>query len=368
MRDPSALTVAGLHRRLGDSEVLHGVDLGVHPGEVMSLLGPSGCGKTTLLRCIAGLDSPEAGSIVVGGRTLTGSGVLVPPERRGVGMVFQNGALFPHLDVARNIGYGLARGERRRSSRIDEMLRLVGMEGFGPRPVSSLSGGQAQRIALARALAPSPDVLLLDEPFSNLDAHLRVRLRVEVRDLLHESGVTALFVTHDRDEAFTVGDRVAVMREGVIVQVGTPREVYERPDDLWTASFVGEVNLVPGTRRSGGRGAGSHRRGAGGERWSSVDTALGPIPTRSADPSAAAADRSGAITGTVVIRPEWLCLLDPVEGASSAPCGSVDTDAVVDAVVGAVQYLGATTHVGPVGGRNGGLGPLDGDRRDGHTR
>ncbi len=226
--------------------VLRAVDLAVGPGAVVALLGPSGCGKTTLLRTIAGLERPDAGEVVVGDQVLTSGATVVPPERRRIGMVFQDWALFPHLSVAANVGYGLDRDERRRG-RVEESLALVGLEGLGGRRPGTLSGGQQQRVALARALAPRPSVLLLDEPFSNLDTALRVEVRTEVHRLLVDLGVTTIFVTHDQEEAFVLGDEVAVMRDGVIEQQATPAELYAQPASAWVAGFVGEANLVRGT-------------------------------------------------------------------------------------------------------------------------
>lgn len=236
-----ALAVRGVAKSFGPDEVLSGIDLDAESAAIMTLLGPSGCGKTTLLRIVAGLETADRGSVEVGGVTVAGPGVHVPTERRRVGMVFQNGALFPHLSVAHNVGYGLPRGERKQSRRIDEMLELVGLAGLGDRMPDTLSGGQAQRVALARALAPGPAVLLMDEPFSNLDAVLRSRLRREVDEAVRAAGVTTVLVTHDRQEAFALSDRVAVVRDGRIVQVGTPRDLYVHPVDDKVAAFVGEV-------------------------------------------------------------------------------------------------------------------------------
>ena len=215
--EDGGVDVRGVHKSFGTTAVLRDVDLDVPSGSVVALLGPSGCGKTTLLRIIAGLEAPDAGEVRVGGRLLTGPATSVPPEHRRVGMVFQDWGLFPHLTVAQNVGYGLPRGERR-GARVDEALELVGLVGLGHRSPTTLSGGQQQRVALARALAPRPSVLLLDEPFSNLDAALRVQVRGEVHRLLRELGVTTVFVTHDQEEAFVLGDEVAVMSEGRVVQ------------------------------------------------------------------------------------------------------------------------------------------------------
>lgn len=225
--------------------VLHDVDLVIEPGEVLSLLGPSGCGKSTLLRAIAGLQPLSSGTIEIGGVTVEGPGVRLEPHRRRVGMVFQDGALFPHLTVAQNIEFGL-RHVPDAGQRIDELLHVVELEGFAQRRPDTLSGGQQQRVALARALAPRPAVLLMDEPFSALDPGMRVQLRRDVRRILGQVGITAIVVTHDQDEAFVLGDRVAVMQDGRVRQTGPSTELYDRPDDRWVAEFVGEANLILG--------------------------------------------------------------------------------------------------------------------------
>ena len=244
----SFLQADGITKRFGAIAAVDDASLGVAEGETLALLGPSGCGKTTLLRLLAGLDRPDRGSIALAGETLTGAGAFVPPERRRIGMVFQDWALFPHMTVARNVAFGLARDEHDRAA---ETLELVGLSGVADRYPEELSGGQAQRVALARALAPRPRVLLFDEPFSNLDTELRVQVRSDVAGLMREVGMTSIFVTHDQEEAFVVGSRVAVMREGRIVQVGSPSEVYEYPVTPWVATFVGAANVLPGVAADG---------------------------------------------------------------------------------------------------------------------
>jgi iron(III) transport system ATP-binding protein len=249
--DPQAVAVAGVTKSFGDVRALDSVDLTVDAGRMLALLGPSGCGKTTLLRVIAGLENPDEGKVSVGDRVLTAPGELVPPERRRIGMVFQDWALFPHMSVARNVGYGLPKlhGEEQRT-RVAEALELVGLPDYGDRAPATLSGGQQQRVALARALAPRPSVLLLDEPFSNLDTALRVQVRTEVHRLLADLGVTTVFVTHDQEEAFVLGDEVAVMDAGHVVQQATPAALYREPATRWVASFVGDANLLPATVRA----------------------------------------------------------------------------------------------------------------------
>lgn len=246
--DDRTLRVNGLSHAYRATTVLDDVSLTAATGQIVALLGPSGSGKTTLLRCIAGLEHPRRGVISLGTTTLldVAEGTFVNPEHRGLGMVFQDGALFPHLDVGDNVGFGLPRPERR-GPRVGEALEMVGLAGFERRNVASLSGGQRQRVALARALAPRPSALLLDEPFSNLDAVLRADLRAEVRDLLRAVSTTAIWVTHDRSEAFLVADSVAVLHKGRVVQQAPPRTLYDRPVDPWVAAFIGDVNLLEAT-------------------------------------------------------------------------------------------------------------------------
>ena len=246
----SAVRLTGVSRSYGPVTAARGVDLEVEPGEVLALLGPSGCGKTTTLRLIAGFETPDTGSIEVGGRTVAGPNLHVPPEKRRVGMVFQDYALFPHLTVAQNVAYGLPSGKRR-NGRVEEVLSLTHLDGYGTRMPHELSGGQQQRVALARALAPGPEVVLLDEPFSNLDAALRTRVRAEMRDILTDAGATAIFVTHDQEEALSLADEVAVMLHGTIAQKAAPEVLYHEPASREVAEFVGEANFIPGTHENG---------------------------------------------------------------------------------------------------------------------
>ena len=246
-----SVRVESLSKAFGRTRALASASLEVKPGELVGVLGPSGCGKTTLLRLIAGFERPDEGSIVVEGSVVASRAHWAPPERRRIGMVFQDYALFPHLSVADNVAFGLPRRERR-GRRPGQTLELVGLEHKAARFPHELSGGERQRVALARALAPAPAVVLLDEPFSSLDASLRGALRREVELILRDAGASALLVTHDQEEALSLVDRVAVMREGRIVQVGAPEHVYAQPADRFTASFLGDVNVLSGVGRDGG--------------------------------------------------------------------------------------------------------------------
>ncbi len=239
------LRLTGLVKRYGPVTAVGGVSLELEEGTTLALLGPSGCGKSTLLRLVAGLEVPDAGSVRLEDQDLT----QTPPAKRGFGMVFQDYALFPHLDVAGNVGFGLVEARvapAERSARVADLLELVGLAGMGRRRVHQLSGGQQQRVALARALAPSPRLLLLDEPLSNLDANLRESLKLELRGILQGLRTGAIYVTHDQGEAFTVSDRVALMREGVIVQTGAGEELLDQPGDPWAARFLGHDNVFEG--------------------------------------------------------------------------------------------------------------------------
>jgi iron(III) transport system ATP-binding protein len=236
----------GLSRSFDGRTAVEGVDLELDRGSFLAVLGPSGSGKTTLLRMIAGFERPEAGSVRIAGRIVADAQNWVEPEARRVGMVFQQGALFPHLTVAGNVGFGATRTER-----VREYLELVGLERRADGYPHELSGGERQRVALARALAAEPEVVLLDEPFSALDAGLRERLREEVTAILRAAGTSTLLVTHDQAEALSLAERVAVLRDGRLEQVGTPEEVYERPCSQWVATFLGEADILPGTARDG---------------------------------------------------------------------------------------------------------------------
>ncbi|MCA0146453.1 ABC transporter ATP-binding protein [Blastococcus sp. LR1] len=245
-----AVRLENLTRRFGDVVALDGLDLDIAGGELLALLGPSGCGKTTALRAIAGFERPDAGRVLVGDRDVTS----VPPSKRDMGMVFQAYSLFPNMTVADNVAYGLrvrGRGKPERAARATELLELVGLADRAKRYPHQLSGGQQQRVALARALAVAPQVLLLDEPLSALDAQVRVQLREEIRRLQLELGITTVFVTHDQAEALSMADRVGVMRAGRLEQVASPDELYERPATAFVAEFVGTMNRVPATLSGG---------------------------------------------------------------------------------------------------------------------
>lgn len=246
---PAALACSGLRKTFGGSPVVDGLDLEAQPGELVALLGPSGCGKTTCLRMIAGFEPIDAGRITIGGRVVAdaaaGSRRADPPEQRRVGMVFQDYALFPHLSVAKNVGFGL-KGGSQQAAAVHDALAAVGLAGYADRMPDALSGGQQQRVALARALAPRPDLVLLDEPFSNLDAELRVALRQEVREILRAANATAVLVTHDQEEALSLADRIAVMWGGKVLQQGSPEELYLRPANRTVAGFVGDAQFLPG--------------------------------------------------------------------------------------------------------------------------
>jgi iron(III) transport system ATP-binding protein len=254
------LELTDIRKEFGSFAALKGVSLAVRQGELVCFLGPSGCGKTTLLRIIAGLEVQSAGTIVQGGRDIT----RLPPMQRDYGIVFQSYALFPNLDVAANVAYGLVNRRMPRAARearVRELLELVGLPDSGAKFPAQLSGGQQQRVAIARALATSPSLLLLDEPLSALDARVRVRLRGEIRSLQQRVGITTILVTHDQEEALSMADRIVVMKDGEIEQIGTPTEVYARPATPFVADFVGKTNLLPATR------AGEDRVTVGAQRF-----------------------------------------------------------------------------------------------------
>ncbi len=280
----SVITWEDVHLRFGEVAALAGFSLSVEEGDILCLVGPSGCGKTSALRALAGFERPERGTISVRGRSMVSAGTFVSPERRSVGMVFQDYALFPHLSVSGNVAYGLEGGD---PGRVAEVLALTGLEGMGARMPHELSGGEQQRVALARALAPRPDVILLDEPFSNLDATLRDRMRRDVRRILKEAGATAVLVTHGQEEALAIADTVAIMRDGRVVQVGDPTTVYERPADAWIAGFLGDSVRT--------RGYSAHGQ---------VGTIFGDFAY------------AGPLSGDVVvmIRPEWIEVSPTSEG------------------------------------------------------
>ncbi|WP_121253319.1 ABC transporter ATP-binding protein [Nocardioides ferulae] len=245
----SALTLTQVSKSYGGRDAdpaVRGVSLDVSPGELLTVIGPSGCGKSTLLRLVAGLERPDAGRIEIEGRAVAGDGAWRPPEGRRVGLVFQDHALFPHLTVARNVAFGLDRLPRKeRAARVAQALERVGLAHVADRHPHELSGGEQQRVALARALAPGPAVVLLDEPFSSLDENLRAKVRTDTLALLRESGSAAILVTHDQTEALALGDRVAVMRDGVLEQVAEPATVYEEPVNRFVATFMGEADFLP---------------------------------------------------------------------------------------------------------------------------
>ncbi|QJR14377.1 putative 2-aminoethylphosphonate ABC transporter ATP-binding protein [Usitatibacter palustris] len=241
------LELRDIRKEFGSFTALKGVSLAVHPGELVCFLGPSGCGKTTLLRIIAGLEVQTSGTVIQAGKDIS----RLPPMKRDYGIVFQSYALFPNLSIAENVAYGLVnRGMARaqRDARVNELLALVGLPDSGAKFPAQLSGGQQQRIAIARAIATSPGLLLLDEPLSALDARVRVRLRGEIRSLQQRLGITTILVTHDQEEALSMADRIVVMNQGVIDQIGSPTEVYRNPQTPFVADFVGKTNLLPATR------------------------------------------------------------------------------------------------------------------------
>ena len=311
------LRLSGLRHAYGGREVLRGVDLEAGRGEILCLLGPSGCGKTTLLRLVAGLEPLQAGRIELGGEPVAEPGREVPPEGRRVGFVFQDYALFPHLTVGENVAFGLRKGHApnaprmtrgERAWQVAEALARVGLETYAGAYPHMLSGGQQQRVALARALAPRPRVVLLDEAFASLDARLRDQVRDDTLHVLQTAGIPALIVTHDAEEAMFMADRIALMREGRVVQVGTPEQLYLHPREPFVATFLGEVNRMPARVRDG-----------------RAETAIGALPAPARLPDGPA---------EVLLRPEGLRLLPADRGDGRVP-GEVE----------ACRLLGATTLV-----------------------
>jgi len=294
------LRLESLEKRFGTLPVTRGVSLSAARGEIVALLGPSGSGKTTVLRLVAGLETPDSGRIFVEGQEVT----AVSPERRRFGMVFQHYALFPHMTVGENVAFGLQAQRTPRSearARVAEMLALAGLSGFESRRVTQISGGQQQRVALARALAPSPRVLLLDEPLSNLDPSLREKTRRELKRAIRRVGITTLFVTHEQEEAFELGDRVAVLHEGRLDQVGSPEELFEQPATRFVATFIGRSSVLPAVWEAGRGG-----RILGGPVW----------------PAVAAAGVAEGVEVELVVRPEALTFAarpaaDALEGVIS---------------------------------------------------
>jgi iron(III) transport system ATP-binding protein len=321
------LTVHGLHKAFGSHPVLTGVELSVPAGSLSAILGPSGSGKTTLLRVLAGFDRADAGTVRIGATLVDGPGAHVPPEQRRIGYVPQEGALFPHLTVAANVGFGLSARERR-GPRIGALLESVGLAGLGRRYPHQLSGGQQQRVALARAMAIEPEVVLLDEPFASLDAHLRASVRADVQKIFRAAGTTAILVTHDQDEALSMADRVAVLRDGAIAQYGAPRDLYARPADPDLARFIGEANLVTGKLVTGEL--------AGSQTGHAVDTMFGRLPL---ERELAPASSPGPVT--VLIRPEQLELSEPRAGGLNGGVngGGAEPGAVPGRII-ACDYYG----------------------------
>jgi iron(III) transport system ATP-binding protein len=301
------VSLKALTRRYGDVAAVDTLSLEVKPGELVALLGPSGCGKTTTLRLVAGFLAPEAGEIWVGERCLSSPGSVVPPERRRMAMIFQSYALWPHMTVAQNVGYGLrfkrglARADRDR--RVAEMLRVVQLDGYEARYPGELSGGQQQRVAVARALVVEPEILLLDEPLSNLDANLREEMRFEIRRLHEAFGITTLYVTHDQAEAMVISDRIAVLERGRVVQVGTADEVFLSPRTRFVAEFIGRTNLLEAVAVGPDRVAHGRLRlrvGAGGlVPGARVAVSIRPHDIALAAPEHAAAPGTNTLLGTV---------------------------------------------------------------------
>jgi spermidine/putrescine transport system ATP-binding protein len=314
----NAIEVRGVRKVFGTGEAqvaaLDTVSVSIRENEFFTLLGPSGCGKTTLLRLIAGFDFPTAGEILLYGQDIA----PLPPYKRPVNTVFQSYALFPHMTVAENIGFGLemlGKPQQQIQARVAEMLRLVRMEALASRRTSQISGGQQQRVALARALAPQPKVLLLDEPLSALDYKLRKEMQIELKRLQHETGITFIFVTHDQEEALAMSDRIAVMSSGKILQVGAPRDIYDRPAERFVADFIGETNFLKAAVTGRANGRAMVKLSSGAEISASLPENFEP---------------RGEVT--IVVRPEHAQLCPAYPNTSLA--GTVEN----------VVYLGTDTH------------------------
>ena len=290
-----ALEAVGVWKSYGAVAVLRGVSLSVRQGTLTAILGASGAGKTTLLRVITGFEAADDGLVALGGTTVDGARERVPPQRRHIGYVPQDGALFPHMTVQANVAFALPRGGARPRAAAGELLDLVGLADLGGRYPHELSGGQQQRVAIARALASRPRLVLLDEPFAALDASLRATVRADVLGALRATGTTGVLVTHDQDEALSVADYIAVLRDGIVTQAGAPAEVYSAPADPWTAAFVGTANLLTGVAEAGERGK------------PCVRTGLGSHPLRGDD-----IDRQSEVT--VLVRPEQVTLSGAAAG------------------------------------------------------
>lgn len=289
-----------LHKSFGDTPIISNISFAIKQGDILALLGPSGCGKTTTLRLIAGFESLDSGHIEIDGRIVAEDNFSLPPEKRRVGMVFQDYAIFPHLSVAKNVAFGLKRGAAA-AERTEAMLQMVGLTDQGAKMPHELSGGQQQRVALARALALDPAVVLLDEPFSNLDTALRQQVRREVKGLLKQNGATAIFVTHDQEEALFLGDQIAVMNQGIIEQLGTPEEIFHRPRTRFVAEFMGKTDFIPGQISKQG-----------------IETAMGCLPV-----TRLAASLAAGTAVTVAIRPDDVALEAATESTNGTGNGRI---------------------------------------------
>ena len=319
----TVLALEGIEKAFGSETAVKGLSVGIGDGEVLALLGPSGCGKTTTLRMIGGLERLDAGSIELDGRTVAdaGNGTFVPPEERNVGLVFQDFALFPHLSAAENIGFGISElPEDEREARVEELLDLVGLASHADHYPDELSGGQKQRIALARSLAPEPDILLLDEPLSNLDISLRVSMREEIRSIIDETGVTVVWVTHDQEEALSVADWVGVMYDGRLQQVGRPELIFERPASRFVASFLGQAGFlsarVDGSRLATDLGPidADRLEDLDAPRMATVDVLVRPDDLRATPTTDGTGDAHGRITRRQYHGPSFVYRVETANG------------------------------------------------------